>query len=72
MVPLVYDIKVEISEVKVDAYYYSFGYKVYVNGDLRKEGNYESDHAWHDDIPGFRKLLKSGEAMKIVLKEIRW
>lgn len=71
MTPLKYDIKVEISEVKVDAYYYSFGYKVYVEGALRKEGNYESDHAWHDDVTGFRKLLKNGEAMKIALAQIR-
>lgn len=67
----VHDIRVEISDIKADAYYYSFGYKIYIGGKLHKEGTYENDHAWHDDVKGFKKYLRDYGALKIALEQIK-
>lgn len=62
-------IEVEVTNISVDDYYFSFNYKVIENGKLKKQGEYQSDHAWADDVKSFKALLKSSEAVKLALEE---
>lgn len=63
-----YNFDVEISNMHVDDKYYSFNFKVHMNGKLLKEGSYSSDHAWHNDIGGFLKLLQEGYSAQLALE----
>ena len=60
-------IEVEISNIDVTDRYYSFNYKVFRNDKLVKEDYYENDHSWADDLKGWKKTLKDGHALGIVL-----
>lgn len=70
MKTIVNNVTVNIDDVKVDKRYFSFKYKIFVDGKLKKDSEYESDHVWSDDIKGFRSLLKSSLALKIVLNDL--
>ena len=62
-------IEVEITNLEADEYYYSFEYSITVNGKHKGSGEYESDHAWQDDLKGLKKMLKDGEAAKLALEQ---
>lgn len=64
-------IKIKITNIKVDNRYYSFDYVVTVDGEVKPKENYDSDHAWQDDISGFKELLKSGYAAELVLSKVK-
>lgn len=68
--PIITEVKVRISMLKVDDRYCSFNYKIWVNGKLNCEGNYSSDHVWRDDVKGFKELLESGYATRLALEQI--
>jgi len=61
-------IEVEITNLEADEYYYSFKYSITVNGKHKGSGEYESDHAWENNIKGLKKMLKDGEAAKLALE----
>ena len=61
-------LEVEITGVKTDNRYFSFNYKITIDGKLKHEGVYDSDHAWLEDHKDFRKMLKDGHAAKLALE----
>lgn len=63
------DIRITISDIDVDQWYYSFQYTVSVNGNMVIDQSYENDHAWADDQKGFVEHLEKGGATLIVLEE---
>lgn len=65
-----YELEIEIENIKIDEEYFSFDYRVYVNGEEVKEEQYESDYSRFDDIHAFEKQLENGYALKLVLEEI--
>ena len=60
--------EVEIGYITVDGRYYSFPFKLWVNGKLKSEGEYSSDHSW-DDKKAFVRMQLDGEAAKSVLEQ---
>lgn len=62
-------IEVDITNLEADEHFYSFKYNITVNGKYKGSGEYESDHAWQDDIEGLKKMLKDGEAAKLALEQ---
>lgn len=70
MKTIITNIQVHIDNLKVDDYYYSFDYKIFINDKLEEESTYESDHVWGDDKTAFRKLLKKeGYANQLALEK---
>ncbi len=63
-------IEVAIANIEVDNYYYSFDYAITIDGEIECEGEYQSDHAWQDDIKGFKKMLKDNGAVRLALEQI--
>lgn len=63
-------IEIEVDNIKVDDRYYSFEYKVWVDGKMKIEDVYDSDHEWSDDKKGFKDHLKNGGAVHTVLDKI--
>jgi len=63
-------IEVVIDDIVVDDKYYSFQYKVKVNGIERASAEYQNDHAWGTDHKGFIAMLEAGEAVKLALEEV--
>lgn len=61
-------IEVEIGYITVDGKYYSFPFKLWVNGELKSEGEYQSDHSW-DNKKAFIKMQLDGEAAKSVIEQ---
>jgi len=64
------NIEVEITNIEVDDFYYTFNYKVTVDGKLKGEGEYNNDHAWIDDKEGFIGLLEEGYAVGLALEQV--
>lgn len=62
-------IEVEIFNVKTDNHYYSFEYKIWINGKLSANDKYDSDHSWGEDHKELRKKLQDGEAVKYALEQ---
>jgi hypothetical protein len=62
-------IEVEITNLEADENYYSFKYSITVDGEHKGDGEYESDHAWQNDIEGLKKMLEDGEAVKLALEQ---
>ena len=62
-------IDVEISSIEIDDYYFNFDYKIIVNGELKAEGEYQSDHDWGDDKESFMDMLVEEEAVNLALNE---
>lgn len=63
-------IKVKIYNFEVNYRYYNFDYELWMNGELKDEGEYNSDHAW-DDLVAFEDMMLNGnEAVKIVLQNL--
>jgi hypothetical protein len=62
-------IEVEITNIEIDDFYFSFDYVIKINSKEYKQGQYESDHAWADDKKAFKKLLKDGDAVKLALED---
>ena len=62
--------EVEIDNVNVDLYYYSFEYRLYKDDSLIKEGIYDSDHGWQSSIQDYKEMLENGYAAKIILQDI--
>lgn len=58
---------VGIENIQVDKRYYSFNYVIFRNGNIVKRGEYESDHAWADDVEGFKDYLDKELAANIAL-----
>lgn len=69
--PIITNLKVRISMLKVDDRYYSFNYKIWVNGKLNREDNYSGSHAWRDDIKRFKEMLENGYATQLALEQIK-
>jgi len=60
-------IEIEITNIKVDSYFYSFEYEVAIMNKVRSTGSRRGDHGWHDDPDKFKKILEDGEAVEILL-----
>ena len=53
-------IEVEITDINIEEYQYTFNYSVTVNGEHEHSGKYESEHAWQGNLDGFRAVLENG------------
>lgn len=62
-------IEVEIFKVKTDEYYYSFEYKIWVNGEFKTEGKYDGDHSSGKDHKKWRSELQNGYAVKYAIEQ---
>lgn len=58
-----YQIEVEVSKLEVDERYYSFSYKVSVNGKLKDKGRIEDDYENGDTPEEWRETLEDGYAL---------
>lgn len=63
-------IEIEIKKIKVDNMYYSFEYKIIIDGNVEKVGSYNNDHEWHNNPNEFKEHLKNGGAIRIALEQI--
>jgi hypothetical protein len=63
------NIRVEVWNIVVDKRYYSFRYRITMNNRLAKQGEYENDHSWSDDVKGFERLLKEDGAVSLALEQ---
>lgn len=63
-------IEIEITNIQVDEFYYSFDYDVLKDGEYLLNGEYQSDHVWGDDRQGFKEVLEEGEALNLVMQQI--
>lgn len=61
--------EVQIKNIKVDDYYYSFDYKVIRNNEEINSDHYDSDHSWQDNKKGFKELLEKGYAVNLALEQ---
>lgn len=61
-------IEVEISNIEVDERYFSFDYKITLNGKATK-GCYESDYENGDTPKQWKKFLENGYAVKLALED---
>jgi len=59
-----------IEDIKVRAGFYSFRYKIWVNGKVRRKKEYQSSHSWHD-FKKFRRELKCGYATQLAIEDTR-
>lgn len=62
--------EVEITDINIDDFYYDFQYKVWKNGELIGEDEYQNDHVWRDDKEAFKKMLEEGYASQLALEAI--
>lgn len=62
-----YKISVNIKDIKIDDRYYSFNYRVSLDGKVIKQGEYSDSHDWRDNIEGFRKMLNDGYALQLAI-----
>ena len=62
-------IEVEINKIKVEKGYFSFDYIVTINDKIIEENIYDNSHSW-EDIKAFKKLLKNGYAISLVVQWI--
>ena len=68
-------ISIDINNVKVDEFYYTFNYTVYANGKKYFDNEeYQSDHVWGStkkDRSDFKKHLLKYEAVNLVLEQLK-
>ena len=62
-------IEVEISKIKVEKTYFCFEYSVTINDNFIETDVYDNSHSW-EDIKAFKKLLKNGYAISLVVQWI--
>lgn len=60
-------IEVEVSDIKVDDFYYSFEYKLTRNGGEPVFGSYENDHSWQGRTDKFKELLETEYAADLAI-----
>jgi len=66
------NIRVEIKDIKIDDYYFSFKYRVFLDNRVHMDWEeHEDDHTWGSDKPGFKSILMTGRAIEIVLEQIQ-
>lgn len=63
-------IEVQIDDIRVNRWYYSFDYVITMDGNEVAEDRYESDHAWQEDQEGFVAHLENGGAVKTALEQL--
>lgn len=63
-------IEVEILNLSVDQYYYSFDYVITIDGEEKQRDRYDSDHCWQNDLKNFKAHLENGEAVKLALEQL--
>lgn len=64
------DITVEIKNFQVDESYYSFDYKIWINGKLEGHGEISDDHCW-ENLEDFKNMmLEENEAVKLTLEKL--
>jgi hypothetical protein len=68
MAPLLYQINMEIKDIKVDERYFSFKWKALVNAKSYR-GKYESDYD-SQTAEQLRKTLEKGFAFELSLEEL--
>lgn len=67
------NIRVEIKDIQVDDFYYNFKYRVLVEDRIHTDWeDYEGDHSWGDDKPAFKRMLKKGHAVDLVLETVEF
>ena len=64
-----YTIAVGIGQIAVDERYFSFQYKIFVDGELNSEGEYQSNHTW-ENTKAFKRLLENGYALELAMEQI--
>ena len=62
-------IEVEINKIKVKKGYFCFEYSVTINDNFIETDVYDNSHSW-EDIKAFKKLLKNGYAISLVVQWI--
>lgn len=62
-------IEIEIKNIDVDDMYYSFDYKVTINGILCEEDSYSNDYCNGDSPKEFKQYLKDGGAIQCVFDQ---
>ena len=62
-------IEVEINKIKVEKGYFCFKYSVTINDKFIETDVYDNSHSW-EDIKAFKKLLKNGYAISLVVQWI--
>jgi hypothetical protein len=65
---MIYNVEVEIRDMKVEGRYYSFYYVITSNGEVEEEGTYESDHVWSEKE--MMEILRDGEALRLALEQM--
>ena len=65
-----YEIKVEISNVTADEEYYTFNYKVWVNGKLKDKGEINDDYCNGMTPKEWIKELKDNYALQLVMVKV--
>lgn len=60
-------INIDIDNIKVDKRYFSFDYKIEINGELKKEDNYNDSYDG-EDKKWMKKALENGYAAQLVLE----
>jgi hypothetical protein len=67
-------IEIEVSDVQVDDFYFSFDYYYEIKASNGKEivsgGAYESDHSWGDNKGAFKQMLENGYGAECVINTI--
>ena len=62
-------IEVEINKIKVEKGYFCFKYSVTINDNFIETDVYDNSHSW-EDIKAFKKLLKNGYTISLVVQWI--
>lgn len=65
------NISIEVDNIEVDEKYYSFDYKVYINGKLKEKDTYDSDHSWSHRQKWFKEYLEESGAFQEVIDKMR-
>ena len=62
-------IEIEIKKIKVQKTYFCFEYNVTINDKFIETDFYDNSHSW-EDKKAFKKLLKNGYAISLVIQWI--
>lgn len=65
-----YVVEVEIGEIDVDESYFTFSYRVSVNGKLRAKGEINDDYENGETPAQWKKTLEKGEAVNMALSRV--
>lgn len=68
--PLYVKIEVFISMIKVEEKYFSFNWRIRINGKPHCNGKYSDDHVWGNDKNKFKQILKEGYAAELALQSL--